>query len=809
MKRATNKFNTAKTVWSVLPSLYALSLLVFFTTVFPIESHAESSKDKDKTLSPYFFVKSDDPNLDQMPLKSTSAIVNIAGVIADVTVTQEYKNEGKRPLEAIYIFPASTRAAIYGMKMTIGERTIFAKIDKREQARQSYEQAKREGKSASLLEQQRPNIFQMSVANILPGDVIQVELKYTELLVPEDGIYEFVYPTVVGPRYSNQPEATAPESEKWVANPYLNQGNKPNYTFNMTANLTAGMPIQEITCPSHEATIDYDGKSAATLKLPDAEKFGGNRDFILKYRLAGSKIESGMLLFEGKDENYFLMMMQPPKRVTAKQIPPREYIFIVDVSGSMNGFSLEVSKSLLRDLIGNLRSVDQFNVLLFASSSEVLAEQSLSATEANIEKAIRLIDQQRGGGGTEILPALNRALALPRAEEGMSRTIIIATDGYVRVEPEVFDLIRNKLSDANMFAFGIGKGVNRHIIEGMAHVGMGEPFVITEQAEAVKQAARFREMIESPVLTRVKIDFGSFDVYDVEPPAVPDVLAERPVIVFGKWRGTPMGTIKVDGYTADGKFTKHLAINEFKPAEENSALRYLWARHRITLLADYNNLQNGRNQELVEEVTDLGLKYNLLTAYTSFVAIDSEVRNKDGKLASVKQPLPLPDGVSDLAVGQVFKTAAFSNAQRGRGSVSELATAPVNAQEADHFMLGGLQQKPNGETLLIKKAYSFQIMKIEVNGGLSEQDIKSAFENERMQFIALLHKAQQSNANVGGQITLALVIDASGKVNSARIEKHDDGMKALRTDILDIVKKMRFPVSSATSNVKIMLSFTA
>ncbi|MGH7452469.1 MAG: VIT domain-containing protein, partial [bacterium] len=213
---------------------------------------AQSFEDADKTLSPYFFVKSDDPNLDQLPLKSTSAIVDIAGVIADVKVTQVYKNEGKRPLEAIYTFPASTRAAVYGMKMTIGERTIVAKIGKREEARREYEKAITEGKSASLLEQQRPNVFQMNVGNLLPGDEIEVELSYTELLVPTEGVYEFAYPTVVGPRYSNQPEATAPASEKWVKNPYLHSGKEQSYTFDLTTNLNMGLPIQEVACTSHK-----------------------------------------------------------------------------------------------------------------------------------------------------------------------------------------------------------------------------------------------------------------------------------------------------------------------------------------------------------------------------------------------------------------------------------------------------------------------------------------------------------------------------------------------------------------------------
>ncbi len=611
----------------------------------------ESEKTVDKTLAPYFFVKSDDPSVDALPLKSTTAQVDIAGVIADVNVKQEYKNEGQKPIEAIYIFPGSTRAAVYGMKMTIGERTIVAKIEKREEARQQYEQAKQEGKSASLLEQQRPNVFQMNVANIMPGDVIVVELSYTELLVPTDGMYEFVYPTVVGPRYSNQPAASAPPSEHWVENPYLHEGEAPPYNFDIHVNLSTGLPIQQAACGSHNVNIQYEGKSFAAVTLDDSEKpGGGNRDFILKYQLAGGKIESGLLLYEGEEENFFLLMVQPPKRVQKSDIPPREYIFIVDVSGSMNGFPLDISKKLLNDLIGKLSPNEKFNVLLFASSSALLSErESLPATKENIRKALRFINKQRGGGGTEILTALKRALALPRSE-GMSRTVVIATDGYVSVEAQTFDLIRNKLGDANMFAFGIGTSVNRFLIEGIARMGIGEPFVITNPNEAPAQAEKFRQYIQSPVLTQIDSDIDGFDVYEVEPPSIPDVLAERPVILFGKWRGRPKGTFALTGFTGEEKYTQSFNVSDVKPRAENAALRYLWARHRIKILGDYNLLQS--NDERVEVMTDLGLKYNLLTQYTSFIAVDSEVRNKEGDATTVKQPLPLPEGVSDYAVGQ-------------------------------------------------------------------------------------------------------------------------------------------------------------
>jgi Ca-activated chloride channel homolog len=392
----------------------------------------QPQESEDRTLSPYFFVNSDNPDTDLLPLKSTSAAVNISGVIADVLVTQVYKNDGLKPLEAIYIFPASTRAAVYGMKMTIGKRVIKAKIKKRDEARRDYEQARDAGKNASLLEQQRPNVFQMNVANIMPGDEIKVELKYTELLVPTDRVYEFVYPTVVGPRYSNQKAGSAAPSEHWVENPYLHQGELSVTTFDITVAINAGMPIKDLTCTSHKVNAAYESSSWAKVALDKAEAQGGNHDYILRYRLDGDKIQTGLLLSQGEKENFFVLMMQPPKKVTATNIPGREYIFIVDVSGSMYGFPLVISKKLMSNLIGNLRSTDRFNVLLFSGGSSVLAEKSLPATPENIQKAIYMIEHQQGGGGTELLPALKIALSLKK-EDGYARAIVIATDGYVTV----------------------------------------------------------------------------------------------------------------------------------------------------------------------------------------------------------------------------------------------------------------------------------------------------------------------------------------------------------------------------------------
>ena len=599
----------------------------------------------DKTLSPYFFVQGD-PSVDHLPLKDTSVEISVTGVIADVRVVQSYQNTGSRPINATYVFPASTRAAVYGMRMQIGDQVIVAKIKEREQAKQEFETAKKEGKSASLLEQDRPNVFRMNLANLMPNEAVQIELRYTELIVPTDGTYEVVYPTVVGPRYSSEQQSS--DANEYVQTPYTHEGEQPTSTLHISARLSTGLPIQYINCPSHKIQPEWVGPSVARLNLDDADPFTGNRDFVLQYRLAGEKIASGLLLFQGQDENFFLYMAQPPARVTDADIPPREYMFVVDVSGSMEGFPLNTAKRLLTDLIGGLRPTDYFNVVLFAGDSTVLSKQPLQANQENVDRAIQLLTQQRGAGGTELLAAIQEAMKTP-SQPGVSRSIVLVTDGYVDGEKGVFDYIRQNLGESNLFAFGIGESVNRYLIEGVAHAGMGEPFIVEKESDASTMAAKFREYIKSPVLTDVSIKANGFDIYDVQPSHFPDLLAQRPVVFFGKWRGPATGTIELTGKTGAGDFSTSLDVASVQADEGNNALRYLWARSRIAELSDYG--ATDISDDRVKEITSLGLKYNLLTRYTSFIAVREKVVNPNGNADDVNQVLPLPVGVSDMAVG--------------------------------------------------------------------------------------------------------------------------------------------------------------
>ena len=589
-----------------LPRIIFLYALLFLST-----AQIAFGQDTDVTECPYFNVNSTDSTGVVFLLSSTSVDATISGVIANVIVEQTYLNAGDSIVDATYVFPMASKAAIYGMEMDVNDRTIVAEIRRRSEAEEIFESADSSGLTASLLEQERPNVFQMSLANIQPGDSITVRMVYTELLVPTGGVYQFVFPNIVGPRFTTN-------GEPWVNQVNQDSLNLSATDLNFNLKINSGMPV-EAECLSHNAIFESEGNSTQT-----SVSTNPGDDFIVSYTLDDESIETGLLLYEGPEENFFLSMIQPARPDVPFESPQREYIFIMDVSGSMGGTPIAISQLLINSLLSDLNSDDRFNILFFAGGSSYLAPNSLEVTSENITLAMNMINNMEASGGTQLLPAMEQALGM-QGTEGYSRTFVILTDGYVTVEKPAFELIRENMDEANFFSFGIGTSVNRYIIEGIAYVGEGEAFVVTDFAEAEIVADAFKEYIERPVLTNIIPTFEGIEVYDVEPLTVPDVFAERPIIIYGKYNAPAEGTITIQGDYAGGEISSTLNFADYTVnTEENIALQYLWARKRIRLMSDYGIASNETDTiSIEEEITQLGLQYSLITEFTSFVAVDS------------------------------------------------------------------------------------------------------------------------------------------------------------------------------------------
>jgi Ca-activated chloride channel family protein len=618
----------------ILLGFLALGLDVHATVVEP-----------DPATAPYFHVNEAGTGVDRFPMKETRVTATLNGVIASVKVRQRYRNEGTVPINAKYVFPGSTRAAVNGMVMRIGSRRITAQIREKEEALKIFEAAKSAGQTASLLAQKRPNVFSMDVANIGVGEDVEVELEYTEFLTPTDGVYEFVYPGVVGPRYGG--DATHSREEvTWVGNPYLEEGKPDTTRFDIAVDMTSPLAIQEVQSKTHRLFSTWKGQKIVQITLDEPRETAGNRDFILQYRLQGEQIVSGLTRFRVGGESYFMLQAEPPARVTAAELPLRDYVFIVDVSGSMSGFPLDTAHSLIAKLLSHLTVQDRFNILFFAGGSSVLSPHSLPVTPQNISLAEEMLGRLSGGGGTELLPALEQALAMP-VKEGVSRSLVLVTDGYISAEDAAFRLVDDHLSDSNLYVFGIGSSVNRFLVEGLAKVGRAEAFVVTDEADAQREAERFRRYVSAPVLTDISVTGRNLEIFDMEPRTQPDLLADRPVLVIGKYRKAKWNAaIELSGVSGTGK---QQWVFELDGSPKDRNLPLLWARKRLERLYVFPNAAVDSR----EEIRAIGLKYSLLTSATSFVGVDEQLPTGDGPATDVKQPLPLPAGVSNAAVASL------------------------------------------------------------------------------------------------------------------------------------------------------------
>ena len=597
-----------------------LLLLIVLSFCAVAVAHAQGAA---KSSAPYFEAYSAGKRVEALPLAMTRVDVLVGGIIAEVSLTQVYENRGDVPVEAVYVFPASSRATVHALTMTVGSRVIRAELRERDEARKAYEAARSEGKTATLLEQKDVGAFRMNVANVLPGDRITVELEYVELLVPTKGIYEFFFPnTAPMAKYERA-------SDRDASMPSSSDGEVVENGFDLRVRVLSATPITSIASPSHELLIERPRDDEAVASLAGDTRRAGARDFVLRYSLNGDAMAAGVLLQEGVEENFFLLMAQPPRSVSVNAIPPREYIFIVDVSGSMVGRPLDVSRKLVSDLFKGLRHGDLFNVILFAGSAEAMATSSQPATPEVLASALKTLEGKDASGSTELEAALDRAYAVPTTP-GMARSIIVITDGAIAAGKQVSQSIATRLNEANVFVFGIGASLDRAVIERLARAGQGEPFMVERMSEAEAVADLFREYVDRPLLTQANMRWNGLDLYDIEPAQVPDLFAERPIVLIGKYRGPTTGTLTVSGYSGNEQVRMDANFGSARKDSSLGALSQLWARRRIDRLED-----TGCGSPCAEddgargEITAVGLKYGVLTPYTSFVAVTDEVRTTE------------------------------------------------------------------------------------------------------------------------------------------------------------------------------------
>lgn len=618
------------------------------------------------------------------PLRHTIVTADIVGFISRTTVRQVFYNPLDTKIEAVYVFPLPQDAAVDDMTMIVGDRRIVGLIKERGEAREIYEEAKAAGHVASLLDQERPNIFTQSVANIEPGALVEIEIRYVETLKYEEGVFEWVFPMVVGPRYipgggtapapmtTGTPTPQVPDADK-ITPPVVPPGMRSGHDVSITVHIDAGMEIFDLQSTLHEIEAVADGAHRATVTLKDRAAIP-NKDFILRYRLATDEIGDAFLMHQDERGDFFTLILQPPRKVVPDKILPRELIFVMDTSGSMNGFPIAKSKELMNKLIESMLPDDTFNLITFAGHTSILWNKPRPNTPENRAAALALINKQQGGGGTEMMKAIEAAL-VKKSNAGNARSVRIVcflTDGYVGNDMAIIDAVKKNAGTTRVFSFGIGNSVNRFLLDGMAYAGRGEVEYVTLESQGEAAVARFQERVLAPVLTDIEIDWGTLPAAEVYPRQIPDLFSAKPILVHGRLSGPAAGTITLRGNTGAGGYEERIEVSMPGTPPDHGALASLWARAKVSDLMnrDLAALQQGTfPEELKNQIIRLGLDFRLLTQFTSFVAVEELTVTIGGEPTKINVPVEMPDGVSYEGIfgdGRNYPQCRTGMTQKGR-----------------------------------------------------------------------------------------------------------------------------------------------
>lgn len=592
------------------------------------------------------------------PLEHTSVKAEISGFVTSVEVKQIFRNPREKKIEAVYTFPLSAQAAVNDMLMKVGDRVVKGVIKRREEARRIYEEARDRGQVASLLDQERPNIFTQSVANIMPGEKVEITIKYVETLPYEAGAFRFVFPMVVGPRFiPGRPtgkqgtgwakDTTSVPDASRVTPPVAEKGKRAGHDIDITVSIDAGVPIEKIDSKLHEVEIDRKGKTRAVIVLKNKKEIP-NRDFVMEYLVAADEVRSGVLTHKDGTEGYLALVIIPPKRVKFEEIAPRELIFIVDRSGSQMGKPLEKCKETMKYVIERMNPDDTFNFIDFANDTRMLFSSPKKNTPETRAKVFKYLDSIIAGGGTRMTGAIWEAMSTDPPQHRL-RIVTFMTDGLVGNDFEVISMIKKLRGTSRWFSFGTGNSVNRFLLDNIARVGGGEVDYILLNRPGEEVAKKFYERISAPVLTDVKLSLQGITLDDVYPSVVSDLWSGKPLVFKARYSNPGKGSITVKGFRAGKPYEQTLEVTLPDQETRNTALESLWARAKVDDLVDRDlmGIQRGNaRKEIKEQIIEVALAHRIVTQFTSFVAVEETVITKDGKPVKVTVPVELPDGVS-------------------------------------------------------------------------------------------------------------------------------------------------------------------
>jgi Ca-activated chloride channel family protein len=736
------------------------------------------------------------------PLKRTDVKADVAGFISRVRVRQEFENNFAEKIEAVYVFPLPNNAAVDQMTMTIGERIVRGRIMRREKAREVYEAAKSNGQVASVLDQERTNVFTQSVANILPGEKITIEISYVETLRYEAGRYEFVFPMVVGPRY-NPSSVSAAEAAR-ITPQYAET--RAGHDISLEVSIDAGVPIELVESNSHRIDASMVSPTSYRVSISESDLIP-NKDFVLRYDVSGKRIEDAILTHRGPKGGFFTLILQPPDTPRVEDVTPKEIVFVLDTSGSMQGFPIEKAKESMKMALDGLNPGDTFNLITFAGDTHVLFPSPVPANAENLSKAQAFLASREGSGGTEMMKAIRAALE-PSGSQAAIRVVCFMTDGYVGNENEIVAEIQ-KHPEARVFSFGIGGSVNRMLLDKMAEEGRGEVEYVLPNDDGSAAAKRFHERVRSPLLTDISLDFGDLPVADVYPSRINDLFSAKPLIVKGRYTRGAIGTLKIKGRSMGQPTVREIKVSFPESDPAHDVLATLWARARIDSITsgDYN----GTKSETAEAVAGLALEFGLMSQYTSFVAVEERMVT-DGSQAPrrIEVPVERPEGVSEKAL-QSLPLLQMSPGVMS-ATVEVVADSEVTIDTTQTAIVSTVRPEPMGGGFRIDGAAGSENVFVIDGGEVTNFKTGTVNESDRIPKkgrAVKLPKATIADASGwdGREVTVrvAVTVGVAGKVSEAKAES---GSQFLRAAAEEAARRTKFKVKQGSSPTEVTGTIT-
>ncbi|MGL1935033.1 MAG: VIT domain-containing protein [Fibrobacterales bacterium] len=803
---------------------------------------------------------------EQLPLIHSDVVVTISGLLARVTLKQTFVNSDVNPLEVEYLFPLSEKSAVDSMTMRTPSRLVYGVVKKKEEAEAEYQAALKKGQRASVVHQVRSNIFKQKLGNVMPGDTIEITISYLEEVSYDLHTLRYHFPMTIGPYFTPEAKDSAIRDSisQSVSTPYNTPTHRDPSTISLTLSVEANDAITAFTSPSHRIHTTLPKNGWYTITLSNNDQIP-NKDFMLEIPYSNTKPLSQFTFEKGAEESFWHLTLFPPTGTTNKA-HPRDLTFIMDRSGSMRGFPLDKSKEVMENLLKNTNPDDRFRIIKFAGTATDMSPVPLPANAQYIQKALTFIDETNSHGGTNVLPAMEKALSYP-ADAYRERVVIFMSDAYVSNEKQINALVKEKIGTGKVFTIGIGSSVNHSLLRSMAIVGNGHYSYIRHDGDAEKRVKELYQRMEAPVLNQLLLSGDVKKASKIYPKVIPYLGGGQPLQLTGMIPNSKLppdstsglfqkvmhsiapsnNTLTLTGIMGDSS-TWSQGVHLNTPTSRTIGLPALWARKHIEHIefheGDYKRKGNLLSKKQDEKVTQLGLKYQIMTRNTSFLAVESITVNSSGNTLNITQPNQHPVGVA-----QYLKAAPPARIRKNKIS-------PISEQHQGQFLLSKTKNSHSaysvsrGATISGRKTSSkFTHYAEAASGGMgdalsallgggggavslgakgkfkapSSSDIVITDSNTlrskasimrviRSRSPGLRHiynKYLKKHPGFAGILNVSLTIAASGKIISFTLESSSTGVTEFDNEIRNKVKRWKFErIASGECTITVPLAFS-